>query len=104
MELHLGYAKHNPDGKNTGNSRNGKSRKSVRSVHGDIDLEVPRDRNGTFEPRLVRKGEKQLQGFDDRIVSLYARGMTTRDILTHFVDVYGVEADHLLYTHQGCEG
>ncbi|WP_207064062.1 IS256 family transposase, partial [Motiliproteus sp. SC1-56] len=91
MEDHLGYSKHEPSGKNSGNSRNGKSRKSVRSVHGDIELEVPRDRNGTFEPRLVRKGEKQLQGFDDRIISLYARGMTTRDIQAHFQDAYGVE-------------
>jgi transposase-like protein len=91
MEEHLGYAKHDAAGKNTGNSRNGKSRKSVRSVHGDIELEVPRDRNGSFEPKLVKKGEKQLHGFDDRIVSLYARGMTTRDIQAHFQDAYGVE-------------
>jgi transposase-like protein len=91
MESHLGYAKHDPGGKNSGNSRNGKSRKSVRSVHGDIDLDVPRDREGSFEPQLVKKGEKQLHGFDDRIISLYARGMSTRDIQAHFEDVYGVE-------------
>jgi transposase-like protein len=91
MESHLGYPKHDPSGKNTGNSRTGKSRKSVRSVHGEIDLEVPRDRNGTFEPQLVKKGEKQLHGFDDRIISLYSRGMSTRDIQAHFVDAYGVE-------------
>jgi transposase-like protein len=91
MESHLGYSKHEPAGKNTGNSRNGKGHKSVRSVHGEIDLEVPRDRNSTFEPRLIKKGEKQLHGFDDRIISLYARGMTTRDIQAHFEDAYGVE-------------
>ncbi|WP_286241170.1 IS256 family transposase [Neptuniibacter halophilus] len=91
MNEHLGYAKNEPSGKNSGNSRNGKSRKSVRSIHGDIELEVPRDRNGTFEPMLVRKGEKQLSCFDDRIISLYARGMTTRDIQAHFQDTYGVE-------------
>lgn len=91
MESHLGYAKHDPGGKNSGNSRNGKSRKSVRSVHGDIDLDVPRDREGSFEPQLVKKGEKQLHGFDDRIISLYARGMSTRDIQAHFEDAYGVE-------------
>ncbi len=91
MEEHLGYARHDPSGKNSGNSRNGKSCKSVRSIHGDIDLEVPRDRNGSFEPKLVKKGEKQLNGFDDRIVSLYAKGMTTRDIQAHFEDAYGVE-------------
>jgi len=91
MESHLGYSKHDSTGKNTGNSRNGKGRKSVRSVHGEIDLEVPRDRNSTFEPKLIKKGEKQLHGFDDRIISLYARGMTTRDIQAHFEDAYGVE-------------
>ncbi len=91
METHLGYSKHDPSGHNTGNSRNGKNRKSVRSIHGDMDLEVPRDRNGSFEPKLVKKGERQLHGFDDRTVSLYAKGMTTRDIQAHFEDVYGVE-------------
>lgn len=91
MNEHLGYAKNDPSGKNTGNSRNGKGRKSVRSIYGEMELEVPRDRNGTFEPKLVRKGEKQLNGFDDRIISLYARGMTTRDIQAHFQDAYGVE-------------
>jgi putative transposase len=79
MESHLGYSRHSPSGNNSGNSRNGKSRKSVRSVHGAIDLDVPRDRNSSFEPKLVRKGEKQLHGFDERIISLYAKGMTTRD-------------------------
>lgn len=91
MDQHLGYAKHDTAGKNTGNSRNGKSRKTVRSIHGDIDIETPRDRNGSFEPQLIKKGEKQLGGFDERIVSLYARGMSTRDIQAHFEDVYGVE-------------
>lgn len=91
MASHLGYAKHDAQGKNTGNSRNGNSLKTVRSVYGDIELAVPRDRNGSFEPQLVKKGEKQLHGFDDRIVSLYARGMSTRDIQAHFTEVYGVE-------------
>ncbi len=91
MEQHLGYAKHAPEGKKSGNSRNGKSTKTVRSIHGEIDLEIPRDRNGSFEPQLVKKGEKQLNGFDERIVSLYARGMTTRDIQAHFEESYGVE-------------
>ena len=84
MESHLGYPKHAPEGKRSGNSRNGKTSKSVRSVHGDIELDIPLDRNGTFEPKLVKKGEKQFDGFDERIVSLYARGMTTRDIRAHF--------------------
>lgn len=91
MNQHLGYDKHDRKGHNTGNSRNGNTRKSVRSIHGDIELEIPRDRNGTFEPQLVRKHDKQLNGFDDRIISLYAKGMTTRDIQAYFMDVYGVE-------------
>ena len=91
MEQHLGYAKHAPEGRNSGNSRNGKSSKKVRSVHGEIDLDIPRDRSGSFEPKLVKKGDKQLNGFDDRIISLYARGMTTRDIQAHFEESYGVE-------------
>lgn len=91
MDHHLGYQKNDPAGNNTGNSRNGKGRKKVRSVHGEIELDVPRDRNGKFDPQLVKKGEKQLNGFDDRVISLYARGMTTRDIQAHFLDAYGVE-------------
>ncbi len=91
MEQHLGYAKHAPEGRNSGNSRNGKSSKKVRSVHGEIDLDIPRDRSGSFEPKLIKKGDKQLNGFDDRIISLYARGMTTRDIQAHFEESYGVE-------------
>lgn len=91
MDHHLGYQKNDPVGNNSGNSRNGKSSKKVRSVHGEIDLDIPRDRNGQFDPKLVKKGEKQLNGFDDRVISLYARGMTTRDIQAHFVDAYGVE-------------
>lgn len=91
MEQHLGYAKHAPEGRNSGNSRNGKSSKKLRSVHGEIELDIPRDRNGSLEPKLIKKGEKQLNGFDDRIISLYARGMTTRDIQAHFEESYGVE-------------
>ena len=91
MEHHLGYPKNSPSGKNTGNSRNGKTAKTVRSVHGELELEIPRDRNSSFEPQLVKKGEKQLAGFDDRILSLYAKGMSTRDIQAHFEEAYGVE-------------
>ena len=91
MEQHLGYSKHDVTGNNTGNSRNAKSGKTVRSVHGEIDLQVPRDRNGQFAPQRVKKGERQLNGFDERIISLYAKGMTTRDIQAHFMEVYGVE-------------
>ena len=63
----------------------------MRSVHGATDLKIPRDRNGSFEPKLIKKGEKELHGFDSRIVSLYAKGMSTRDIQAYFADAYGVE-------------
>ncbi|CAK8741160.1 IS256 family transposase ISSod18 [Sodalis praecaptivus] len=91
MEMHLGYAKHDPVGNNSGNSRNGKISKSVRSQNDEIELDIPRDRNSTFEPTLIGKNEKQLNGFDDRILSLYSRGLSTRDIQAHFKEVYGVD-------------
>ncbi len=80
----LGYAKHGPAGNHSGNSRNGKTSKSVRSQNGALELDIPRDRNSTFEPTLIGKNEKQLNGFDDRIISLYSRGLSTRDIQAHF--------------------
>uniref|UniRef100_A0A3B0M1S9 Mutator family transposase n=1 Tax=Arsenophonus endosymbiont of Trialeurodes vaporariorum TaxID=235567 RepID=A0A3B0M1S9_9GAMM len=91
MDIHLGYAKHDSAGNNSGNSRNGKTSKSVRSQNGEIELDIPRDRNSTFEPALIGKNEKQLNGFDDRIISLYYRGLSTRDIQAHFKEVYGVD-------------
>lgn len=91
MTMHLGYDKHDPIGNNSGNSRNGTTCKNVRSVHGAIGLDIPRDRNSTFEPKLISKGEKQFNGFDERIISLYSRGLTVRDIQAHFQEVYGVE-------------
>ena len=77
---HLGYEKGDPAGRGTGNSRNGHSGKTVLTGDGAVELAVPRDRNGTFEPAIVPKGERRLDGFDDRILSLYARGMTVREI------------------------
>ena len=91
MSMHLGYTRHDPAGNNSGNSRNGTTTKTVRSQAGELELQVPRDRNGTFAPQLVAKGEKKLNGFNDRIISLYARGLTTRDIQAHFKEVYGVD-------------
>ena len=91
MALHLGYEKHATQGNNTGNSRNGVSTKTVRTVHGEIEVDIPRDRNGTFLPQLIGKREKQLNGFDERIISLYARGMSVRDIQSHLAEAYGVD-------------
>ena len=87
---HLGYEKGDPAGRGTGNSRNGHSGKTVLTEDGEVDLAVPRDRNGTFEPAIVPKGERRFDGFDDRIVSLYARGMTVREIRGHLEELYGV--------------
>ena len=80
MTDHLGYAPHAPEGRNTGNSRNGTTEKTVQTESGSIDIEVPRDRAGTFEPQLVKKRQRRLEGFDEKVLALYARGMTTREI------------------------
>ena len=88
---HLGYEKHDPAGRGSGNSRNGTSPKTVLTDVGAVDLAVPRDRSGTFEPQIVRKGQTRLDGFNDRIIALYARGMTTRDIRARLREIYGVE-------------
>jgi len=77
---HLGYEKHSVQGKNTGNSRNGSSRKTLKNDNGEIDLSVPRDRNGTFDPVIVKKYERALGPIEDKIISMYAKGMTVRDI------------------------
>jgi putative transposase len=88
---HLGYEKHDPVGHGSGNSRNGKSRKKLKGDFGEIELETPRDRQATFEPKIVAKGQTRFTGFDDKILSMYARGMTTRDIQSHLQEIYGVE-------------
>src|SRR5215469_1866750 len=88
---HLGYEKYSPEGKNTGNSRNGKSPKKIKGKRGEMEIEVPRDRNGAFEPQLIKKGQTRFDGFDEKIISMYARGMTTREIRGHLKEIYGVE-------------
>ena len=93
---HLGYEKHAPAGKKTGNSRNGSYKKTVKGEFGNLDIAVPRDRDSTFEPVIVPKGESRFTGFDDKIISMYARGMTTRDIQGHLEEIYGVEVSPTL--------
>ncbi len=88
---HLGYEKHDSDGKNSGNSRNGKTPKTLKTDRGAIPIEVPRDRNGEFEPQIVRKRQRRFDRFDDTIISLYSRGMTTRAIQEHLKELYGVD-------------
>jgi putative transposase len=93
---HLGYEKHDPAGHNSGNSRNGASSKTVKGEFGEIVVETPRDRNGTFEPQILGKHQTRFEGFDDRILSMYARGMTTREIQGHLREMYGVEVSPTL--------
>jgi putative transposase len=91
LTQHLGYEKHDPAGHKSGNSRNGTSAKTIKGDFGEIVLETPRDRNSTFEPQIVSKHQTRFDGFDDKILSMYARGMTTREIQGHLQEIYGVE-------------
>jgi len=93
---HLGYEKHDPAGNNSGNSRNGSTSKTVKGEFGEILVETPRDRNGTFEPQILGKHQTRFEGFDDKILSMYARGMTTREIQGHLQEIYGVEVSPTL--------
>ncbi len=91
LTYYLGYEKGDPAGRNTGNSRNGHSFKTIRTKDKAIAIEVPRDRNATFEPQLIKKGQTRFDGFDEKIISMYAGGMTVRDIQSHLKDLYGIE-------------
>jgi len=94
LTSHLGYEKGDPDASLFANSRNGSSEKTLLSEAGSVPLNVPRDRHGTFTPRLVPKGQRRLGGLDDMIVSLYAGGMTIRDIQHHLATTIGSELSH----------
>ncbi len=91
MTDHLGYNKHATAGNNSGNSRNGSSKKTIMGEFGNLDISVPRDRNSTFEPVIIPKGETRFTGFDDKIISMYSLGMTTRDIQKHLEEIYGID-------------
>ena len=91
MNEHLGYEKHDPAGANSGNSRNGVTRKSLTGEFGEVEIATPRDRNGEFEPQMVKKNQTRWTGFDDKILSMYARGMTAREIQGHLEEIYQVE-------------
>jgi len=91
MTAHLGYEKNASTGKKTKNSRNGNYRKRIKGEFGNLDITVPRDRDSSFEPIIIPKGQSRFTGFDDKIIALYARGMTTRDIQSHLEEMYGVE-------------
>lgn len=93
MQAHLGHERHQKSG---GNPRNGKSRKAVQSAMGELEIETPRDRDGSFEPQLVPKRQVRLAGMEEKILALYAKGLTTRDIESVLVDLYGVTISHSL--------
>ena len=99
LTTHLGYEKHTVEGRGSGNSRNGASRKRLKGDFGTVEIEVPRDRAASFEPQLVPKGETRWHGFDDKILSLYARGMTTREIQDHLEEIYQVEVSPALISN-----
>ena len=94
LEAHLGYSKHAAEGKNTGNSRNGHSKKTLKGDFGEVEISRPRDRNGEFEPQLIANGQTRINKLDEQILALYARGMTTRDIAEAIQEMYGAEISH----------
>jgi len=96
MTAHLGYEKHASEGRNRGNSRNGRTSKRLKTETGEMELAIPRDREGSFEPVLVPKGQRRLPGFDEKVIALYARGMTTREIQGHLKEIYKVEVSPTL--------
>ncbi len=91
MEEHLGYAKHDPEGRCSGNSRNGASGKTVRGDFGEVEIETPRDRSSSFEPKIVAKRQTSMGNCSEAVISLYARGLTRREIEQHVKEIYGVE-------------
>src|SRR5512146_2673162 len=96
MEAHLGHAKNDTVTNPAGNTRNGKSSKKLKGEFGELPIEIPRDRNGSFEPQLIPKHQTRWNGFDDKILSLYARGMTVREIQGHLEEMYGTEVSAAL--------
>ncbi len=99
LDTHLGDAKHGRHGNANGNTRNGASQKTLKGEQGQIELDVPRDRQGTFEPQLVQKGQTRLEGFDEKILAMDARGMTTRDIQAQLQELSGVEVSPALISN-----
>jgi putative transposase len=92
LDEHLGYDKHDVSGNNSGNSRNGHGKKMIKSEWGESEISVPRDRNGSFEPQVIEKRQTRTDDIEKRVLAMYAKGMSTRDIEDHLRDIYGVEA------------
>ena len=93
---HLGYEKHGDSRPAKGNARNGTTSKRLKSQHGDVEIETPRDRDGTFEPQLLRKNQTRLTQMDDQILTLYAKGLTTREIVDAFKEMYDADVSATL--------
>lgn len=96
MDDHLGYIRHSPTGHNSGNSRNGFSSKTLKGEHGEVAIDIPRDRNGEFEPLIIPKNQTRLPLFNDKIIALYTRGMSTRDIAASLLELYDVDVSATL--------
>lgn len=96
---HVGYEKHDRAGNNSGNARNGTSSKTMKGSFGRLPLDIPRDRNGTFEPQIIQKHQTRFTGFDENIISLYARGLSTREIQQHLEEIYHVEVSPTLISN-----
>lgn len=99
MDQKLGYSKYDYQNKDTDDSRNGYSKKTVVSSMGEINLDIPRDRKAEFEPQIVKKNQTDISNIEDQVLSMYAKGMTTRDISSHLHDVYGVDASAEMISH-----
>jgi transposase-like protein len=99
LETELGYAKHDTKNKATGNSRNGHSRKTLTSEYGEVEITVPRDRKGEFEPEIIKKHQTKTTGVEEQVIALYARGVSTRDIQSHLQHLYGVEVSPTLISN-----
>jgi putative transposase len=91
MDTHLGYGKHDVKNKAIRNSRNGKSKKTVTSEYGEQEIAIPRDRQGEFEPLVVKKHQSNVTGIEDQIIAMYAKGVSTRDIQDHLANLYGID-------------
>jgi transposase-like protein len=99
MSEHLGYDKHDPAGHNTGNSRNGVRSKRLLTDVGPVEIEVPRDRDGSFEPHIVKKRQRRLSGVDEMVISLTAKGLTTGEVQAHMAEVYGADVSRRSRPH-----
>ena len=96
LEDHLGYERYDNKSKGTANSRNGYRSKKVKSDFGEVKLSIPRDRNGDFEPRVIKNYENDISGIEDQVIGMYSKGMSTRDISTHLKSIYGIDVSHTL--------